>query len=336
MPAADPSLPGPIFAGFDLGGTSIKLGLVDADGEPLAFATYPTEVDRGPEAAVERMADELAHLASNLPQGPARLQGIGLGCPGLLDLKGGRLVLPVNLTGWAGFPIRDQLARATGRPVTLVNDASAAALAEAWVGSGREFSSILMLTLGTGVGGGLVVDNRPVVGAHGFAGEVGHVPIDSSPEARLCGCGRRGCLEAYCSATALMSRAAEELPDFVEPRTPVALAQRAESGDVVAERLILEVAERLAVGCVIGMHILDPGAIILGGAMTFGRETSPLGRRFLDHVRQAIVARTFPALAETLVVRYASLGGNAGYLGAAACARMAWLEPSQAGGLPLS
>lgn len=311
----------PLFAGIDVGGTTIKLGILDSYGRTIAFGTAQTHVQQGPQEGVKRIASLLKALCQKAGLADESIVRIGLGCPGLLDIEAGVFLEPVNLPGWAGFPVRDSLAVACHCPVVFVNDATAATLAEAWVGSGKHVTSLVMLTLGTGVGAGIVIDGKIVSGNHGFGGEIGHVVVETNPDARLCACGRRGCLEAYCSATALMARAKEVLKDWPDPRTPLALAERAEAGDQVAEELILEMTEYLARGIVTVMHVLDPGAILIGGAMTFGRDSTRTGQEFLKELKKRITQRTFPSLAQALDVRFASLGGDAGYIGAAAWAR---------------
>jgi len=264
---------------------------------------------------------------------------VGLGSPGTMDIPAGMLLEPHNLPGWYNFPIRDRLAVHSGRAVTFVNDANAAAYGEYWVGSGSELSSMVLFTLGTGVGCGVIIGDLLVEGENSHGAECGHILIDYRDDARMCGCGQRGHLEAYASATAVIKRTEEALAGDRATRlrkriaegaavTPKLLAEEAEAGDPLALELILETARYVGIGCVTLMHTIDPSGVVLGGAMTFGGHATELGRRFLERVREEVRARAFPVLAERVSIDYASLGSDAGYLGAAGVARLAHQKQS--------
>ena len=325
----------PFFAGVDVGGTNIKFGLVDNQGRVLARSQIRTEAERGPEDAIGRMASELRKLAGDLGVNENKLAGVGLATPGTMDVPAGMILEPPNLPTWRHFPIRDRLGDACGKPVSYANDANAAAFGEFWVGSGREFPSIVMLTLGTGLGGGIIYGGTSIDGEHSHGSECGHLIIDYHPDARMCACGHRGHLEAYASATGLIQRAEEVLatarPTSIRARlddgerlTPLLLAQEAEQGDGLSLELIMDTAMYLGIGVVSFMHTIDPGAVVLGGAMNFGGRESDLGKKFLERVRDEVRRRSFPVLVEKIVVDFASLGGDAGYIGAAGIARTAY------------
>jgi glucokinase len=324
----------PLYAGVDLGGTNIKSGLVDDLGRTLAFHTEPTHAARGPEDTAARMGQSVHALCRLVGIAPDDVARVGLGTPGPQDLPTGVIIRAGNLPGWDGFPIRDRVALHCGRPVTFANDANAAAYGEFWMGSAREFSSLVLLTLGTGVGGGIIIGDTNVEGAHSHGSECGHIIVDTSDTARMCPCGQPGHLEAYSSATAIKARAAEAVARDTSSRlaravaageelTPLLVAREAEAGDHVSMDLILDAARWLGIGIVTLMHTIDPEAVVIGGAMTFGGEAAPVGKAFLDRVRQEVRSRTFPTLAEKTIIRYASLGGDAGYIGAAGLARLA-------------
>ncbi len=331
----------PLFVGVDLGGTSIKIGLVDNLGRTLGWQRLPTEVPQGPEAAVRRMAETIETLIDQAlsSQGLARssVVRVGLGSPGPMDIPAGLLLEPVNLQGWNHFPIRDRLSELCQLPVSFVNDASAAAYGEFWIGSGQHDASLVMFTLGTGVGGGIVCGDTLLEGKHGFGGELGHIPVETGPNARICSCGQPGHVEAYSSATGLIARTREAFVENPQSSlcqrldegaelTPILVAEEATAGDPLADQLILETADYLARACVIVLHTIDPAAITIGGAMTFGRDRSPVGRRFLQRLRHQIQKQTFPQLAKDLQLRFATLGGDAGYIGAAGVARLAFRQ----------
>jgi len=324
----------PLYAGIDLGGTNIKAALVDDAGRMLAFHTEPTHVDRGPEDAAARMGGAVHVLAGMAGVAATDIARVGLGTPGSQDLPSGRILRAGNLPGWDNFPIRDRVAVHCGRDVTYANDANAAAYGEFWVGSGREYASLILLTLGTGVGGGIIIGDTNVEGAHSHGSECGHIIVDTSPTARTCPFGHQGDLEAYASATALVAAARAALAaggrgplaDAVaggDALSPILIARAAAAGDPLAMDLILDAARWLGIGIVTLMHTIDPAAVILGGAMTFGGAADPVGKAFIERIRAEVRARAFPVLAERTVIRYADLGGDAGSIGAAGLARLA-------------
>ncbi|MFO0897409.1 MAG: ROK family protein [Pirellulales bacterium] len=324
----------PFYCGVDLGGTNIKVGVVDDLGRPLSWLTIPTATDQGPEDAARRMGAAVKEAARQAGIEAQHLARVGLGTPGTMDIPAGMLLDPPNLPGWKMFPIRERVSHHTGLPVTYANDAGAAAYGEFWVGSGRNFHSMVMFTLGTGIGGGIIIGDFSVDGEHSHGSECGHVVIDYRDEARLCGCGQRGHLEAYASGLSVVRRTHEALAaghksslahriDGGEELTPLMIAQEAEQGDPLALEIVLDTGMYLGIGIVTAMHTIDPDGVVLGGAMTFGGHASPLGRRFLERVREEVKKRTFPVLAQTTVVDFASLGGDAGFIGAAGLARLA-------------
>lgn len=324
----------PLVLGIDVGGTNIKLGIVDDNGRVLAEGEIPTEEERGPQDAVQRVRQATDELLSSLGIKLADLAGIGLATPGTQDLQAGTLLEPHNLPHWYHFPIRKTVADIFGLPVAYANDANAAACGEFWVGSGREFHSIVLLTLGTGVGGGIIIGDLNLEGEHSHGSECGHIIVDNSPEARMCGCGQPGHLESYCSATALIQLAQEALDrgretslrgrvERGEELSGLLIAEEAEKQDALCNELINDLAKWLGLGIVTLMHCIDPGAVILGGAMNFGGHETALGRRFLENVRTVVRRRCFPTLAEKTVIDFARLGGDAGYIGAAGIGRLA-------------
>lgn len=333
VPAA--SIRRPLFLGVDVGGTNTKIGLVDDDGRVCAKSSIPSEADHPPEGTLGR----IAHAARSLTEpfgGMQYVAGVGLGTPGTMDIPNGLILEPPNMPGWRNFPVRDHLARLLDRPVFFANDANAAAYGEYWTGSGRQYHSIILLTLGTGVGGGIIIGDLSVDGENSCGSECGHIIIDFQETARVCGCGQRGHLEAYASATALARRADEAVQaarvsgrptsllaceDTGESITPLVLKREAEAGDSLSLELILDTAMYLGVGITSLMHTIDPAAVILGGAMNFGGHASQLGRLFLDRIRQEVRRRAFPVLADKTTIDFASLGGDAGFIGAAGIAR---------------
>jgi len=321
----------PFYLGIDVGGTGIKLGSVDDVGNTLGFTSIPTEEPRGPADGMQRVSASAIELLATIGLSKKDIARVGLGTPGSQDIPKGMLIQPPNHPHWHHFPIVKCLENAIGLPVSFANDANAAAFGEFWVGTGAVYSSMVLLTLGTGVGGGIIIDNQLVVGQNSFGGECGHMIIDPRPDARLCVWGGgRGHLEAYASASGVSQRAKEELvagaisslSESVETLTTKKIYQAAETGDVFSLKIIDETADYLALGIATIVHTLDPGLIVLGGAMNFGGTQSPVGMRFLKRIGETFRQRSFEYVANGTKIEFASLGGDAGYLGAAGIARM--------------
>jgi glucokinase len=322
----------PFFLGIDVGGTNIKIGLVDDQGKALASTTIPTDEERGPRDAIDRMRDVAHLLSAEAGVDWQDISAVGLATPGTMDIAAGMTLQPHNLLHWWNFPIRDQLHQTIGKPVAFANDAAAAAFGEFWVGSGAVYHSIVLLTLGTGVGGGIIIGDLSLDGENSHGAECGHIIIDSGPSARVCGCGQLGHLEAYASAKGVVQRTEEALAagrkSSLRDRlargdelTPLMIAEEAERDDRLSLEIVMQTATYLGIGAVTLMHVVDPGAVIFGGAMNFGGMASDLGRRFLERIRQEVRLRAFPVLAERTDVHFATLGGDAGYIGVAGIAR---------------
>lgn len=319
------------YAGIDVGGTNIKLGLLDDLGNRLAYRSIPTQQEEGAEAASRRCAAAIAKMADEA--GVAEIRRVGLATPGPMDVPTGMLVCPGNLPAWHNTPIRQLFADATGLPVTYANDANAAAWGEYWRGAGAEYTSMVMLTLGTGVGGGIVLDERLVEGQHSCGAEIGHIIIDPSDDAPSNSLGVRGTLEGYCGSYGVVGQAERLLADPAvestlraaldkgEKLTPKAIAIAAEAGDAAALSVVMNTAKLLAVGVVTCAHMVDPNSIVVGGGLNFGGAGSPLGDRFMDRLRDETRQRLIPTLRDKLHIDFALLGGDAGFTGAAGLAR---------------
>jgi glucokinase len=327
----------PFFVGIDLGGTNVKMGVVDDLGRTLSWLTIPTLVEKGGEDASQRMAQAVDRVIRDAGLSRSDIARVGLGSPGTMDIPAGKLVIPANLKGWEHFPIRDRVAHHSGFPVTFANDATAAAYGEFWIGSGRDFNSMVLLTLGTGIGCGIIVGDLLLDGEHSHGGEYGHTIIDCRDDARVCACGQRGHLEAYTSATSVTKRAQEQLDAGAasslktrlangEELTPLLIAQEAQAGDPFSRQIVFDTAVYLGIGIVNLMHTIDPNGILIGGAMTFGGHETELGRAFLARIRQEVKARAYAVPAENTVIDFATLGGDAGYIGSAGIARAEHLK----------
>jgi glucokinase len=282
----------PLLLGVDLGGTTVKLGICDAAGRVRDSASIPTMASRGAKPVV----DDVAAAAKGL-RGFDSVRACGIGAPGPLDLKRTRVLVAPNL-GWRDVPLPRLMSRALARPVRLENDANCAAVAESVAGAGRGSSSLALFTLGTGVGGGIVLNGRLWAGAAGGAGEFGHMTFES--DGRACACGRRGCLEAYASATAVARAAGTG-----NAREAFA------SKSARARRAVRVAADALGAGIATVFNVLQPGRFVLAGGMALA------GGGFLAAVRRSASSRVFAPYRKDLDIVLATLGNDAGWIGAA-------------------
>ncbi len=305
-----------LVLGIDLGGTKVAFALAEAGGAIRARHRRPTEASGSPETDVARMADELRRLMDEAGVDPAEVSAVGVSLPGPLDYETGR-VDPPNLTGWKDVPIRDLLAQALpGQRVVLENDANAAALAEWRFGAGRGARDVIYLTMSTGVGGGLICDGRLVRGARGAAGEVGHAPVEWD-DGELCGCGLRGCVEAYCGGRIWAERLARTAPADSrvaalaggrEHATPVHVVQAAREGDAFALAEMARFNHYLARAIAILTVTLNPSVVVLGTiAVAAGEELC------LRPVREKVASHVWPSFARALRILPAELGAELPY-----------------------
>jgi len=229
----------PLFVGVDVGGTNIKIGVVDDKGDRLAYTKFPTQADQPPEKSIARIKPVVQELLDGADLKMDDVAAVGLGTPGPMDIARGMILTPFNMPGWHNFPIRDALSKALDKPVTFTNDANAAAFGEYWIGSGRQYSSMILITLGTGVGGGIIIDDVSVDGANSHGSEIGHICIDTGLGALVCPCGKPGHLEAYASATGIVNRAKEALQSHPES----SLLERNAEGSPLSALMVSEAAE---------------------------------------------------------------------------------------------
>ncbi len=194
--------------GVDLGGTNLRIAAVDDQGTLVEKVTLGTKVSLGRDHVIDDMCEAIQHVLEKYGNS-SNLMGIGIGVPGIIDMQTGLLRESPNLPGWADYPVRAEIEQRLKTVVILENDANVAALGEKWLGAAKDFDNMAMLTLGTGVGGGLVLNGSIWHGMNGMAGEFGHTTVE--PEGHPCGCGNRGCLEQYASATAVVRMAREEI-----------------------------------------------------------------------------------------------------------------------------
>lgn len=315
----------PWVVGVDIGGTNLVVGVVPAaGGAPVGLRTRATQPERGADAAVADVARmvEAAIEETLALHGGSRddVVGVGIGCPGPLDLDRGTVVETPNL-GWDGYPVRDRIAEALGLAATLDNDANCATFGEWWMGAGRGADSLVGVTIGTGIGGGFVLDGRLVRGVSGCAGEVGHMTIDLN--GRRCACGNYGCLEAYASGPNIAARAREGLEagyvssivDLVHGDltriTALTVYEALVAGDGYAQEVMLETAKFLGAGIANLVNLLNPRRVVLVGGVTRS------GEHLLAPLRAEVRRRAFDWATAACEIVAGELPETAGVVGAA-------------------
>ncbi len=300
--------------GADIGGTTIKLGLFDADGIILDKWEIPTKTEEEGAAILPDIAASIRKKTEEKGIDVQEIAGIGVDVPGPVSAEG---IVPhtANL-GWGYKEVSRELSELTGLPCKAGNDANVAALGEMWLGGGKGHKNVLMMTLGTGVGGGIVVDGKILTGAHGAGGEIGHMPVDDELD-ECCGCGNKGCLEQFASATGIARLGKEILEKSSAPSSMRGKEMSAKTVfDAVKEgdALAVEVAERFGkyLGTAVASMtaVLDPEVIVIGGGV------SKAGPVLLDYVRRHYRIHAFKSAKETPFV-LAELGNDAGIYGCA-------------------
>ena len=293
------------YIGMDLGGTTFKALAVTPDGSILGRVQEDTHAEHGPQVVVQRMAAAIRRLQADMAVATHQLAAIGCGVPGILDLPDGIVRRSPNLPGWEDFDLRAALRQHLQVPIVIENDANAAVLGEAWLGAGRGTQHFLMLTLGTGVGGGAIVAGKILHGARGYGGEFGHTVVD--PNGPPCGCGSRGCLEQYVSGTAV-ARLAE--PSYGKT-TAREVAMAARRGEEQALEVFRQAGRYLGIACASFANLFNPACIALGGGAALAFDL------FIESLHATMRERTFAEVYNSLRLVPAECGTDAGGLGAA-------------------
>jgi glucokinase len=314
--------PKPVLA-VDIGGTKMLAALVAPGGQLTSRERQPTLAGEGPESVIERLFAVIEHLLDSENQSLSRLHGISLAVAGAIDVRRGLVTSSPHLPGWHDVPLRDMAGQKYGVDVVLLNDASAAALGEHRFGAGRRVKNLVLLTIGTGIGGGIIIDGQLYQGVSGIAGEVGHMTI--ATDGVRCPCGNIGCLETVVSGPALEDRARQRISagersvlsgmvDRIADIGTEDINAAARGGDTLALAIIAEAAECLGVGLVNLANAFDPEMIIIAGGLV------GLGDLLLEPARKLVRQRAFTPAAQTVRIVPAALGDEAGVCGAAAYA----------------
>ncbi|MGG0813831.1 ROK family glucokinase [Paenibacillus alvei] len=306
-----------IYVGVDLGGTAIKVGICNAEGKLLHTFEGPTEVAKGPDTVMDNIEKYVRLIVEQSPYDWSQVAGVGAGVAGFTNVKEGIIILAPNV-GFKDVPIRSILEERLGKPVKIDNDANVAALGEVWSGAGKGIDHCVCYTLGTGVGGGIIINGRIVQGFSGLAGELGHMAVIPDLEAIQCGCGKMGCLETVSSATGIirMANDAVERGDrtslsLVESITAKDVFDAAKAGDEVAVRIVSRAAYYLGKAMAAVAVTLNPERFIIGGGV------SKAGEFLFEQIRETFMKLTPDPVTRGVSIVPAELGNDAGMIGAA-------------------
>lgn len=302
--------------GVDLGGTTVKMGLFDGEGNMLEKWEIVTRKEDNGANILPDIAESIEQKNQEKGIDTKEILGIGMGVPGPIT-EDGRVLKCANL-GWGVFSVAEELQKLTGvDKIKVGNDANVAALGEQWRGGGRGFDSIVMITLGTGVGGGIILNGKILTGSNGAAGEIGHLTVNPK-ETRTCGCGKKGCLEQYSSATGITRMSAEkleasdqpsELRQYDHPITGLELFKAYKNGDALAKEIVDEFSDYLGLGLSHVAAVVDPQAFVVGGGVSKNGTivTDVIREKYEQDVMFALKGKEF---------RLAELGNDAGMYGA--------------------
>jgi glucokinase len=305
--------------GVDLGGTSIKMGIVSEKGKISKKISIESRAADGPDAVVGQIKKGIKQL---MDKSRKKIYGIGIGAPGVVSVKKGTVENPPNFPDWDKVNLGKLIGKEFDKKVFVENDANAAAIGELIFGAGKKYDSFVMVTLGTGVGGGIIMDNEIYRGEFGAAGEIGHVTIDH--DGPQCRCGSKGCIEAYVGNNYLISRIKDELPDHpnskiwelidndLEQLSPKIIDTASEEGDAYAQSIVKQMGYYLGCAFASVSNLLDISTFIIGGGV------SGFGKPLFDAIKETASSRVLTPLRDRIEVHPAKLKNDAGIKGASA------------------
>ena len=291
--------------GVDLGGTNLRAAAIDENGAILDKISGSTDLSEGRDAVIDDIVSNIVKLRDR--HGRTGLAGVGIGVPGFILIDKGIILGSHNMPGFENYPARDEIERRLGAPVILENDANAAALGEKWMGAGHDVDDLVMLTLGTGIGGGIITGGKVLHGYLGMAGELGHITVD--PSGNLCGCGNQGCLEKHASATAVTAQAA--LLSLGDDLTSEQVYRLAVSGNRDAVRIFESMGRALGIALAGLINIFNFPLYLLSGGML------PAWDLFMPSLLEEAKLRSFCFRNSDTRIEKATLGNQAGLFGAA-------------------
>lgn len=304
--------------GIDVGGTNVKIALVDSKGKIIYSNSIPTRAEMGYEYTINNMKEAISELIKETKSDPKNIESIGFGFPGQIDYQKGIVRLAPNIPGWVNVPIAEIMEKEFGIPTRVDNDVRCAALGELNYGAGQGCDNLICITVGTGIGSGLVINGKLVRGASNAAGEIGHIKLDMNG-GPLCGCGDRGCLEAFASGPSIVALAEEYIKggkstkyrELANPDiTPYIVSEAAKQGDPVAKRIFTIVGEYIGIGLASVVNLLNPEKIIIGGGV------AAAGDLLLTPIKESLIKRAMPIAGSAVEIVPAQLGNSAGVIGA--------------------
>ena len=304
--------------GIDVGGTNVKVALVTDEGQIIYSDSVPTRAEMGYEYTVNNIKQAIYDLMKETNTQATDIEGIGFGFPGQVDYKTGVVKLLPNIPGWVNVPIAQIMEDEFHIPTRIDNDARCAALGELFAGAGKGCENIVCVTVGTGVGSGIIINGKVVRGASNAAGEIGHIKLQMK-DGLICGCGDTGCMEAYVSAPSIVAMAEDYIKggkstkyrEMANPEiSAYIVAEAAKAGDKVAQRIFKIMGEYLGIGLSSVVNLLNPERIIIGGGV------ADAGDIFLNPVRETIKSRAMEISGNAVEIVPAQLGNRAGVIGA--------------------
>ena len=304
--------------GIDVGGTNVKIALVNEKGGIVYSNSIPTRAEMGYEYTVNSMKEAIKELLKETNTSAKDVEGMGFGFPGQIDCQKGIVRLAPNIPGWVDVPIAEIMEKEFGIPTRVDNDVRCAALGELNFGAGKGCENLVCITVCTGIGSGLIINGKLVRGASNAAGEIGHIKLDMTG-GPLCGCGDRGCLEAFASGPSIVAMAEEYIKggkstkyrELANPDiTPYVVSVAAQQGDPVAKRIFTIIGEYIGVGLASVVNLLNPEKIIIGGGV------AAAGDILMTPIKETLVKRAMPISGGAVEVVPAQLGNTAGVIGA--------------------
>jgi len=302
-----------LYFGIDIGGTAVKYGLVTKQGELLSSCEYPVAFDQYKTPILDTVQKTSRQFLNEHLKDKDVLKGIGVSATGQIDTKYG-VVAGGNIASWTGTKLKNALENQYKVPVTVVNDANCAVLAEKWVGTAKNYSDVIMITIGTGIGGGVIINNQLLTGGFGYAGELGHFSVEK--DGIPCVCGNKGCYEKYASMTALVQKVKEqkEFIDMGEIKEQEICGRiifdMIKNNNKTVMKLADEWMEWISCGLVSLVHIFNPQLIVIGGGVSRQEEL------FIQKIREKIMSRTMKNFGRGLEIKSAAMGNQAGLIGA--------------------
>jgi len=304
--------------GIDVGGTNVKLALVSPDGKIIYSNSIPTHAEMGYEYTINNIKEAIHTLLKETDSKEKDIQGIGFGFPGQVDYKSGVVRLAPNIPGWVDIPIAKMIEDEFHIPTRVDNDVRCAALGELNFGAGKGCENLICITVGTGIGSGLIVNGKLVRGASNAAGEIGHIKLQML-DGPICGCGDTGCLEAFASGPSIVAMAeayisggkSTKYRELANPDiTPYVVYEAAKAGDPVAKRIFIITGEYIGIGLASVINLLNPEKVIIGGGVAAS------GDYLMEPIRETVKKRAMKIAGEAVEIVPAQLGNTAGVIGA--------------------